>query len=348
MSTETTSNASERYAELHRLIEKGQDDEDTWAQLTLACIGLDRREEALEGFARVHAPGVRRDLQDRLADRGWTKPVRRTQARTVAVTEADLSLSTTEKLQESLQFLFEPRLRRAAVLGTIAFPLSLALGGLLTAAGPWSLLRLVAAVPPLLLVGMVAAFGRHLLAHAVRASDDARELPDLRTLWREGPRALREVMAAATAFVAPAAALALLDETGLALLLLAASAFLLPAAVALRCTGHAWRQITPRLLLASVRPMPSYVCLARVVTLLFIPAMAAFVAALGQPLFILVSVVGPLSVVPFLVAMRMLGWTLHYEGARLARPPAKPAARPGAHSPIGATGSTPPTPAPPS
>ena len=41
--TQTTELAPDRYARLHRAIERGQANEETWAQLTAVCIKLGKQ-----------------------------------------------------------------------------------------------------------------------------------------------------------------------------------------------------------------------------------------------------------------------------------------------------------------
>lgn len=339
--------ASEQYALLHRLIEKGRNDEETWARLVLACIELERKDEALEAFARVTSSGVRRDLQDRLADRGWAEPIRRDEAHLALVTESDMKLSTREKLVAALQFLAEPQLRSAVVLGTIAFPVTLALGGLLTAAADSVPLRLLACLPPLLMVGMVGAFGRGVFRHALEAREDACELPAMQLFSRENLRRLGDVGALAGVLTTPAVATTLLGQPPLAALLLLLAAFVMPMALALRFSGAPWRSLAPGAVLDAVRRSPSYPSTAGAAMLLFTPAIGVFLLSTGKPFYILVSVVGPLSVAPFFVTMCMLGWTLHYDDPSFAERAEAAAAQNEARRRTAATDSPRPQPASP-
>jgi hypothetical protein len=283
------------------------------------CVELDKKEEALQAFARVTAPVLRRELAHRLQRRGWLTTAIEDTPTLVAVTEADLRPSTREKLADALELLLCRRMRWAVLAGTVAFPVALGVGGMLCGLSDLFLLRFLALVPPLFVVGMVGAFGRHVLVQALHAVDDASTLPRPQTLLPEMLHGLRDLGAPSAAFLLPGYVALLLDQALLALLLFVLAAALLPMAVALRLLSRDWRALSPKLLLAAARACPSYFGTAAVLALLFVPALLTLFLSVGQPWFLVISVVGPLAVAPFFVAMRMLGLTLHYERAGVAR-----------------------------
>lgn len=307
--------ATEQYALIHRAVENGEANDALWQSMVNVCIDLDKKDEAIHALDQISDAGLRRSLRRQLAHRGWHTKAREEETAQVTVTDADMNPSTREKLEDSLRFLFDGRTAWALLVGTVAFPVLLALGGIVTAASDGIGPRVIAAVPVLVLLGMVGAFGRHILILSTHAVDDGADLPEPLQLLRETPAFLLDFAALAGLFLLPGSALMVLGQPWIALPLFAPAALLLPMATALRLACRDWRALSFRPLWAAVRSCPSYLRVAGVTTLLFAPAMVAMWLTLGRPAFLVVSVMGPLSVGPFFVAMRMLGLMLYYERA---------------------------------
>ena len=104
----------------------------------------------------------------------------------------------------------------------------------------------------------------------------------------------------------------------MASLLLPAGLFLLPMAGALLVTTNDWRALSPVPLIAAIRRAGKpYLRTTGAIAPLLAPALLAFLLTLGLPAYTLIAVVGPLSVVPALMAARMMGSMLEQQHQRL-------------------------------
>jgi len=224
-----------------------------------------------------------------------------------------------ERLSDALRYLCTGRMPTVAIGGTLVFPLVLALGGILTAISDVFALRLIAVVPALFLLSMVGVACQHTLRCALRGLDEADDLPPPAEFAQQSLRLLPHVAVLGALFLGPGAVMLRLDQWQFAFLLLPAGLFLLPMAGAqLLATGD-WRALSPAVLFSAIRRGGRpYLDTAAAVAALATPALLAFALTLGLPGYTLVSIVGPLGVVPSLMAARMMGLLLEQERARFA------------------------------
>lgn len=310
----------EEYARLNRMVERGDASRATKRHLIEVCIKLDKRDEAIAAFQGIEDPAFRHAIRPELARLGWvTADYDPEELQAVTVTDATLNPSLREKLEDAVQFLCEGQMRTHVLGGTLAFPILLGAGGVLASSTGLSFLWLVAVLPALLAVGMVGALGRHVLTMTIEGRDDSTDLPDRSQLLRESWRILVDFGALSAVFLGPAAALLWLGAPMIGLVFLLVAGLFMPLTTALRLTGTEWRNLTPRRVVTAVwRLIPAYPIVAGTVALLMAPAVFVLIVTAGMHILVMVSVSGPLAVVPALVSARILGLTLHFERDRLS------------------------------
>jgi hypothetical protein len=222
-----------------------------------------------------------------------------------------------ERLSDALRYLCTGRTPTVAIGGTLVFPVVLALGAMLTAISDVFVARLIAVVPALFLLAMVGLACQHTLRCTLRGLDEADDLPPPAEFARQSLRLLPHVAVLGAVFLGPGAVMLRLDQWQFAFLLLPAGLFLLPMAGAQLLGTGDWRSLSPALLFSAIRRGGRpYLDTAAAVALLAVPAVLAFALTLGLPGYTLVSIVGPLGVVPSLMAARMMGLLLEQERAR--------------------------------
>jgi hypothetical protein len=204
-----------------------------------------------------------------------------------------------------------------AIGGTLAFPLVLAVGGILTAISDMFVLRLIAVVPALFLLSMVGVACRHTVGCALRGLDEADDLPPPAEFAQQSLRLLPHAAVLGAVFLGPGAVMLRLGQWQFAFLLLPVGLLFLPMAGAQLLTTGDWRALSPSLLLSAIRRGGRpYLETAAAVAVLAAPALLAFALTLGLPGYTLVAIVGPLGVVPSLMSARMMGILLEQERAR--------------------------------
>lgn len=328
----------ERYAVLHRAVESGTATDTTRRQLVLACIELDKEAEAVDTFHAIADPAVRRACRRELSKKGWVSPEHDADEReSLMVTEAMFNPSLREKFGDAVQLLYDDNMRPPVLVGTMAFPVVLCAGGILTAGSTFFLQSILALVPALFLLGMLGALARHVLIVAIQGRDDMDDLPSYRELVRESWAALADVVVLGLVFLGPPALLIRVGAPLPGLGFLAVAGIFLPLTAALRLSGTPWKSLSPLRLAKGVRRItPPYFGVAFAASALLAPAVLVLLFSAGMQAFVAISVAGPLAVVPLLMATRILGLTLHYERERLGglfqlpvrQPPVKAGARP--------------------
>jgi hypothetical protein len=306
-----------RYASLHRTVENGLATDRTWTELIQVCVELRKHDEALEAFDRLASATHRTRAHGLLRRHGLVTagPDEEDQKR-LRVTEVDLNPGIREQVLDAFRFLFEDHMPLTVVVATLTFPLVVGLGGVLTSGSQFFLLPLIALIPAVSVLGLVGALGRRILLEASQGLDDAPTLPSVPELAREAAHFLLDGLALCTIFLGPGLALTLLDGTGssAAIVALCVGGLILPMAMAIRQTTGRWRTLAPtRLFPAVIRCSPRYLAIAAVTVLLFAPAALSFYLTMGSQLYLVVSVIGPLSVAPLFVASRLMGQVLHNE-----------------------------------
>jgi len=311
--------AIERYARLNRLVERGDATGASRQQLIRVCTQLGKRDEAIAAFHSIEDPDLRRTIRPELARLGWVEARNAPdEIQALMVTDASLNPSLREKVEDGVRFLGDGGMRMKVLIGTVAFPIVLSLGGVLASTTDFFLVQLIAVLPVLLVVGTMGALGRHVLITTIEGHDDSTGLPEFPQLIRESWEFLVDFAVLCTVFLGPVAALVWLGDPLMGLPLAVVAGLFMPLTTALRLTGTPWRRLTPGRLMSAVRRLsPAYLAVAGTVVLLLAPAILVLSLTAGMPALVVLSVTGPLAVAPALVATRILGLTLHYERHRV-------------------------------
>lgn len=312
-----------RYASLHRTIESGLATDRTWVELIEACLELGRHGEAEQGFWQVRDASARRRILTPLQKHGLLLDVSlgatadlEKPGRPVPDPQAEESFG--ERVADAARFLFVDHMPLTTVVATVTFPVVVGLGGLLqeTAEGG-PMLLLLAAIPALSVVGLVAALCRRILVDASRGLDDPPEIPGIGDLFRDATRVGVDLTILVAALVGPSAtalALGLVPDGAAAAVVasIAVGAALLPLAFGLRQTRDDWSCLRPdTLLLATIRGGSRHMGTVLALTALVAPAIIALWATVGAPLYLSLAVTGPLAVAPAFLAARLLGQLLY-------------------------------------
>jgi hypothetical protein len=312
-----------RYASLHRTIESGLATDRTWVELVEACLELGRHGEAEQGFWQIKDASARRRILTPLQKHGLLLDVSlgatadlEKPGRPAADSRQEEGFG--ERIADAVHFLFVDHMPMTTVVATVTFPVVVGLGGLLqgsTQGGP--LLLLLAAIPALSVVGLVAALCRRILVDASRGLDDPPEIPGLTDLCRDAARIGVDLTVLIAALVGPSLAalgLGLVPETATAAAIASVvlGAMVVPIAFGLRQTREDWTCLRPdTLLLAVVRGGRRHLGTVLVLAALAAPAGIALWATLGAPLYLALAVTGPLAVAPAFLAARLLGQLLY-------------------------------------
>jgi len=265
-------------------------------------------------------------------DAGPTAPAAPTAAR-----QADGEPTLRDRIVDAARFLGDGQMPWAAIGGTIAFPLTLAVGSIMTALIDTPPMRVLAVVPAVFLLAIVGVVCRQTMLSALRGVDEADDLPPPREFARQAVRLMPHAAALAAAFLGPGT-LALGFSWSVAFVLLAAGLAVLPMAGALLVVTGNWRALSPKILIAAIRcGGQPYVHTALASLLLAVPAVIATMLTTGLPGYVSITAIGPLSVVPALMAARMMGLVLEQQRAAfegvLPLPAATAAPLPKAHAP---------------
>jgi len=216
---------------------------------------------------------------------------------------------TNEHLSDALQYLLLQRMPLLALVTTLSFPLLVGLGGFLTAGGSFLLLAGIAALPGLLVLSLVGAMGRRILRSSFEGSNDVPAIGDLGRLFDDAQRFVVDAAVVLGSFIAPPV-LALLLGAPLSTSLpgLVVGGLFAPMAWALRNLRGDFQSLSPVLLMRAVARQPvQYLALAMVCWGLFGPAALTTWLVLDRPIWVQIAMVGPLTVLPFFVASRLLG-----------------------------------------
>jgi hypothetical protein len=237
-----------------------------------------------------------------------------------AGTEPSTEQSTLrERLADAVRILSDHSTRWMVIGATVAFPVVMLLGGVLTTFSDSFVVQLLAVLPALLLLGMVGAFGKYVLAVGMQGLADADDPPKPSQLVQQAPGVLLRLAALGATFLGPGLLVALLVQMPFGLVVLFGGLLLLPMATALLLGTGDWRAMSPRPLIAVMRrASPATIADASVTAGLFVPALVAFLLTLGQPAHTTLAVVGPLAAAPALLAARMIGLTLYEHRHQLA------------------------------
>ncbi len=338
----------QRYAALHRAIERGLDSDEVWRELAGVALSLGYGDEAVQCARRIQNDALRFALESALSRRGLnTTPTPPASAQHRAAPAAS-SAGTThgeahapslrEHVVDAFQYLTHQHMPWLVLLTTLAFPLLVGLGGLLTAGGSPLLLAAIAALPGLCIVAILGAMGRHILAASAEGSGDVPSLPGWSQLVADARRFLFDATLVLGCLVGPSLLGIWLGAPLVSTLPgLLVGAFFAPLAWALRHLDLGMAALSPvHLLRGLARTGRHYVAFAGVVVGLFAPAVLVAALASGRPVWVQIAVVGPLVVLPVFVASRLVGTWLDAHRAALVRRPARNSQPQVARAPVAA------------
>ncbi|HEB51617.1 MAG TPA: hypothetical protein ENI87_00005, partial [bacterium] len=310
----------QRYASLHRAIERGLDSDDVWCELARVCLQLGNRGEALhcldgirsharrsriEGEIRragkaagqgptddaTRAPSTPPTAAPAASDAGTGK-ARGQATRTAAVDDPGVG----DHLLDAAQYLFHQHMPWLVLTTVLAFPLVVGVGGLLTAGSSPLLLTAIAALPGLCVLTVVAGMGHEILSHSSQGEGDVPELPEFGRLVRGARDFALDLVLIAGSFFGPPALLLVAGASWLSILPgLGISVLLAPLAFALRHVRRDLRAMSPVFLLRAVRRSGrGYPLVATATVLSFAPAVAIAMAVAAYPVWVQIALVGPL------------------------------------------------------
>ncbi len=297
--------AQQRYASLHRALEKGMATDVTWAQLCAVCIKLNRLDEALNAYHRVQNVRERRSLRHDLTRRGVQ----------VAEVPVQVRLATDESqspvrdaFEDAVHFLANDHMPVTLMALTAVFPLVVGAGGLMMRGNPTALVAVVA-IPALLVTALLFALMRNVMIQAADGIDDAPRIPRARNFLPDAGRMLRDVVTAAAATIGPLLIASLCGApSSLQLVLFLYALVFTPLAVATRTVHQSWRALAPHnILLAAVHTRQTYFAIGAAATLLLAPGAICWLVAPTESMVLRLALVGPLATAPLIVAARLLG-----------------------------------------
>lgn len=339
----------QRYANLHRALERGLDSDELWKELAEVSLAIGHGDEAVRCMRRIRGEATRLALETRLArlgvlakhpDASPTAAPAASHAGTGPAGPHD-EHTLRDHVVDAFQYLFHQHMPWLVLVTTLAFPVVVGVGGFLTAGGSPLLLTAIAAIPGLCVVALVGAMGRQILLASAEGTGDVPQVPGLGAL----------ALAARQFFIDAGLVLgSLLGPSLLALWLgapwtsavpgLLIGAFFVPMAWALRHLHANWDALSPVTLLRAVaRSGFSYCGIAGVTCAMFAPAALISWAAFGRPVWVQIAIIGPLCVLPLFLCSRLLGTWLDAKraaigGPRQARKPQAKAAPAPAAAPV--------------
>jgi hypothetical protein len=323
----------QRYANLHRAIERGLDSDEVWKELADISLRLGHGDEAVRCMRRIGNEATRLALASRLARLGLVEDVAgapsssEQHSAAPAASDAGPAASSVasgpprlvDHVVDALQYLMHQHMPALVLFTTLAFPLVVGVGGFLTAGGSWVLLAAIAAIPGLSVLAVVGAMGRQVLIASAEGNGDVPPIPRLADLAQDAKRFLLDAALVTGSLLGPSL-LAMACGTPWTAVVpgLLIGAFFAPMAWALRHLRGDLGALSPVTLMRAVaRTAGSYPALAIVNVLLFAPiALVAFLV-FGRPIWVQIAVIGPLCVLPVFVASRLLGTWLEFHRERL-------------------------------
>lgn len=323
----------QRYANLHRAIERGLDSDEVWKELADVSLRLGHGDEAVRCMRHIENEANRLALASRLARLGLIQehgaPTVSTAEHPAAPAASDAGPAApseahgpprlVDHVVDALQYLMHQHMPALVLFTTLAFPLVVGVGGFLTAGGSWVLLAAIAAIPGLSVLAIVGAMGRQVLIASAEGNGDVPPIPRLADLVQDAKRFLLDTALVTGSLLGPSLLAMACGAPWTAVVPgLLIGAFFAPMAWALRHLRSDLGALSPVTLMRAVaRTAGSYPALAIVNMLLFAPiALVAFLV-FGRPIWVQIAVIGPLCVLPVFVASRLLGTWLEFHRERL-------------------------------
>lgn len=328
---------AQRYAALHRAIDRGLEADGVWRELANVCLELGFTDEAARCIKRLQSPAARLALEARLQrHHGLSSGHRPAPAQHPAAPAASNAGTHTEPSSpvvgtpprdrlhglgehviDAVQYLGQQHLPWLVLLCTLAFPLVIGLGGLLTGGeSPW-LVGALQSLPGLAVFAIVGAMARRILRDSAAGEADVPRLGTLGALTHDACRCAADTGLVVGALLGPGLLAAAAGAPWTTTLpSLGIGAYFLPLALGLRQVRGDLAALSPvTLLRGTMRTGLAYPALALLQLLMFLPAATATWLVQGRPLWVQIAALGPLYVLPLFLAARLLGTWL--DGMRL-------------------------------
>lgn len=330
----------QRYANLHRAIERGLDSDEVWRELAEVSLTLGHADECLRCLRRIQNDTVRLALGSRLARRGLIDADVAANSTDDAVAPSAQHLAAPaasdagprasrerpagesrllDHLADAVQYQMHQHMPALVLFTTLAFPLVVGIGGFLTAGGSWLLLAAIAALPGLGVLAVVGAMGRQVLLASADGEGDVPPIPPFAELWGAARRFALDVVLVLGSLLGPSLVAAAFSAPWTTVIPgLLVGAFFAPMAWSLRHLRSDFGALSPVTLTRAIaRTAASYPGLAVVTMLLFVPAGLVTWVVIGRPVWVQIAMIGPLCVLPMFVASRLLGTWLETNRSRL-------------------------------
>ena len=285
----------------------------TWSELVSVCIRLSKPTEALEALHHIRDQSLRTRAGGLLMRHGLMSKHHAKAYHPAATQTTRIATSFSEEIGDAFRLLFVDHMPLTVMVITMIFPVVIGLGGALTAGSNSLLLPLIALIPALSALGMVGALGRQILLEASRGLTEPPALPGLKLLATDACRFLVDGILLSALTLGPGIFLCQFTEVSLTTKVVGLSfgALFLPMAMAVRQVCEDWRALNPMLLIPAISKggLP-YLLTVGIGALMRSPAVAALILTMGTEIYLQISVIGPLSVVPLFVISRLLGRVL--------------------------------------
>jgi len=315
----------QRYATLHRAIERGLDSDEIWRELAEVSLTVGHNDEAVDCLRRIRGAAVQQIVRSKLVRAGLIE-----ERPTAAVAAADHAaapaasdagaakqgtrsvltrIGLQDHLVDAVQYLFHQHMPMLVLMTTLAFPVVVGLGGILTAGGSPLLLAAIAALPGLMVLAVTGAMGRQILVTSSQGIGDVPNVPEFQQLVADARRFLADAGIVLGSLLVPTLiAMALGAPLASTLPGLVIGAFFTPLAWALRQLRGDLQSLSPMTLWRGVtRCGVGYLGLVPVCWLLFAPAATVGWIVFGRPVWVQIAMIGPLFVLPLFVVSRLLG-----------------------------------------
>ncbi len=317
--TPPTATPQLRYAALHRAVEQGLASDEVWRELAEVCFQLGHQDESIRCVRHIENPTLRNAMEsrlDRLGLRVEAKTTIRAPARgpvrDASPDHADEEPApgrVVEHFGDAMQYLLLQHMPWLVLAATLSFPVLIGVGGFLTAGGSLLLLAGIAALPGLAILSLVGAMGRRIFRQSHAGSNDVPAVGDFGGLVDDAQRFLVDTALVLVTFLAPPIAALLLGApwtTTVPCMLL--GAFFAPMAWALRNLRGDFAALSPVVLVRAVSRAPlQYTALTAVCWSMLAPAALAEWLVMDRPIWVQITMVGPITVLPLFVACRMMG-----------------------------------------
>lgn len=320
----------QRYANLHRAIERGLDSDELWKELADVSLSIGHGDEAVRCMRRIRNDAVRFALGSRLQRLGLiAAPETRASAKGSAAAGSAAAHgrpgddhALRDHVVDAFQYLFHQHMPWLVLLTTLAFPLVVGVGGFLTAGGSPLLLTAIAALPGLCVVSLVGAMGRQILLASAEGNGDVPPVPGFQDLTAAAKTFLFDATLVVGSLILPSVlALRFGAPVTTALPGLLIGAFFTPMAWALRHLHGNLDALSPVTLVRAIaRCGTSYIGIAAAFGVLFLPAAGVAWLASGRAIWVQIAIIGPLCVVPLFLGSRLLGTWLDQKRVAIGGP----------------------------